>query len=47
MGVRLVTLSTYRRYTNNCIYLSIYLSIYLHNDIFLADIIGYDQLKFS
>jgi len=23
-----VTLSTYRRYTNNCIYLSIYLSIY-------------------
>ena len=23
---RLVTLSTYRRYTNNCIYLSIYLS---------------------
>jgi len=25
----LVTLSTYRRYTNNCIYLSIYLSIYL------------------
>jgi len=25
---RLVTLSTYRRYTNNCIYLSIYLSIH-------------------
>ena len=25
----LVTLSTYRRYTNNCICLSIYLSIYL------------------
>ena len=29
LRTRLVTLSTYRRYTNNCIYLSIYLSIYL------------------
>jgi len=28
---RLVTLSTYRRYTNNCIYLSIYLSLAIVN----------------
>jgi len=42
---RLVTLSTYRRYINNCIYLSIYVSIKTLNDqwriqdfIFLAGV---------
>jgi len=30
---RLVTLSTYRRYTNNCIYLSVYLRQLLHRSL--------------
>ena len=36
-----------KRATVQFYYMDMFTMLYLHNDIFLTDIIGYDRLKFS